>query len=313
MPLLTQPGKVSKDYIEGKRQRYSNPFRFYLMVSIVFFLLIGLSESIDKYEALSKESKEVEKSLENTSKKNDVNERKKKLTQVKIDSVKKKIDKELEESYVPKIAREKILEQVENEAKDTIANNELEGDFNFGDKRIDDFTKHIRHNPGTNNVDVALDSLGYEKNFTNRFVFVKTKRLYLVTKNKENRAQFFNEVLSYGSIALFVFLPFFTLFLKLFYIRRKFTYIDHLLFVFHVQTVFFMLFSVFVLLQIFDIAPNIMLFALLFLVYLIIAMKKFYAQSFLKTFFKFILLNMVYFFVAGIGVVMVFLISFAMF
>jgi hypothetical protein len=313
VPLLTQPGKVSKDYIEGKRQRYSNPFRFYLMVSIVFFLLIGLSESIDKYEALSKESKEVEKSLENTSKKNDVNERKKKLTQVKIDSVKKKIDKELEESYVPKIAREKILEQVENEAKDTIANNELEGDFNFGDKRIDDFTKHIRHNPGTNNVDVALDSLGYEKNFTNRFVFVKTKRLYLVTKNKENRAQFFNEVLSYGSIALFVFLPFFTLFLKLFYIRRKFTYIDHLLFVFHVQTVFFMLFSVFVLLQIFDIAPNIMLFALLFLVYLIIAMKKFYAQSFLKTFFKFILLNMVYFFVAGIGVVMVFLISFAMF
>ena len=50
IPLLTKPGKVSRDYIEGKRQLYTNPFRFYLTVSIVFFLLVGLSSTINKYK-----------------------------------------------------------------------------------------------------------------------------------------------------------------------------------------------------------------------------------------------------------------------
>ncbi|WP_420793206.1 DUF3667 domain-containing protein [Polaribacter ponticola] len=39
IPLLINPGKVSRDYIDGKRQRYTNPFRFYLTVSIIFFYL----------------------------------------------------------------------------------------------------------------------------------------------------------------------------------------------------------------------------------------------------------------------------------
>lgn len=42
IPLLTNPGKVSKDYKEGKRSRYSNPFRFYITVSIISFLILGL-------------------------------------------------------------------------------------------------------------------------------------------------------------------------------------------------------------------------------------------------------------------------------
>ena len=35
IPLLTKPGKVSKDYIEGKRARFVNPFQLYLNVSII--------------------------------------------------------------------------------------------------------------------------------------------------------------------------------------------------------------------------------------------------------------------------------------
>ena len=37
IPLLSQPGKVSKKYIEGKRARFVNPFQLYLNVSILFF------------------------------------------------------------------------------------------------------------------------------------------------------------------------------------------------------------------------------------------------------------------------------------
>lgn len=37
--LLFHPGKISRDYIEGKRMRYANPFRFYLSASIIFFII----------------------------------------------------------------------------------------------------------------------------------------------------------------------------------------------------------------------------------------------------------------------------------
>ncbi len=47
IPLLTSPGKVSKDYIEGKRARFVNPFQLYLNVSIIFFLVLGISNKMN--------------------------------------------------------------------------------------------------------------------------------------------------------------------------------------------------------------------------------------------------------------------------
>ena len=43
IPLLIKPGKVSRDFIEGRRARYTNPFQFYISVSIVFFLILFLN------------------------------------------------------------------------------------------------------------------------------------------------------------------------------------------------------------------------------------------------------------------------------
>ncbi|MDO6740195.1 MULTISPECIES: hypothetical protein [Polaribacter] len=162
-------------------------------------------------------------------------------------------------------------------------------------------------------MDVALDSLGFEKNFTNRFLFTRAKTLYSFTEDEDSRDQFFSQILSSGSISLFILLPFFTLFLKFFYIRRKFGYIDHLIFVFHIQTVFFMLFAIFFLLKICGLKPELWIFTILFLLYLIIAMKKFYQQGYIKTFMKFMLLNFSYSIVATIGIIFVFVISFALF
>lgn len=215
---------------------------------------------------------------------------------------------------IPKSAKKKILEEVEKSAKDTISkSNDDEINVNFGgDSRLDKFVKYQKKYPDSK-IDQALDSLGYDKNFTNRFIYTRAKHVNRFTKSKESREEFFSEVLSYGSIALFIFLPFFTLFLKFFYIRRKYTYVDHLIFVFHIQTVFFMLFSIFFLLEIFGLNPKSWIFLLLFLLYLIIAMKQFYEQGYFKTILKFLLLNLSYFIIGFIGVIFVFLISFALF
>ncbi|WP_397447347.1 hypothetical protein [Polaribacter sp. R77954] len=271
--------------------------------------MIGLSKTIDKYEALTNEA---EQDIVQEDQKEAIKGEKEVLTQAKIDSIKEKLDNDLKKSFIPEIAREKILAEVEKSAKDSVTLSNGGNKINLAGTRLDDFARYVKKYPDSK-IDVALDSLGYEKNFTNRFLYTKAKRINSFTDNEDSREEFLGEVLSYGSVALFVFLPFFTLFLRLYYIRRKYTYVDHLIFVFHIQTVFFMLFSIFVFLQIFEIEPNIGVFLLLFLLYLIIAMKNFYQQSYLKTFLKFILLNISYLFVGVIGVVLVFLISFAMF
>tara|TARA_R110000868_G_scaffold306734_4_gene568154 strand:+ start:24419 stop:25186 length:768 start_codon:yes stop_codon:yes gene_type:complete len=43
--LFLKPGKVTREYIEGKRAQYLPPLRIYLSISIVYFLLVQWSES----------------------------------------------------------------------------------------------------------------------------------------------------------------------------------------------------------------------------------------------------------------------------
>jgi hypothetical protein len=39
IPLLARPGRLTRDYLEGRRARYMPPFRMYLVLSLVFFLI----------------------------------------------------------------------------------------------------------------------------------------------------------------------------------------------------------------------------------------------------------------------------------
>lgn len=309
IPLLIKPGVVSKNYIDGKRQRYSNPFRFYLTVSILFFLILGLSKSIDTFNELKSGSSSKKTNLITFD--DDNNDKKNK--KVDIDSLKNAVNKELKESWIPldSIKRKKIVDKIGKEANDStkrIARSKI----NLNGIDLNDYLKFQKEHPKTN-IDEALDSLHKEKTFFNRFLYNRAKVVNSLMEKGESQEQFLSQLLSYGSVALFVFLPFFTLFLKLFYIRRRYTYVDHLIFVFHTQTVFFMLLSIYFLMEIFGAKPELWVFTMLFLLYLIIAMKKFYQQGYLKTFVKFLLLNLSYSIVGSIGIVFVLLISFALF
>jgi hypothetical protein len=309
VPLLIKPGVVSKNYIDGKRQRYSNPFRFYLTVSILFFLILGFSKSIDKFNELKSGSSSKETNLITFD--DDNNDKKNK--NIDIDSLKNAVNAELKESWIPidSIKRKEILDKIAEDANDsikTIAKNKID----FNGIKLNDYLKFQKEHPKTN-IDEALDSLHKEKTFFNRFLYNRAKVVNSLMEKGESQQQFLSQLLSYGSVALFIFLPFFTLFLKLFYIRRRYTYVDHLIFVFHTQTVFFMLLSIYFLMELFGSKPQLWVFAMLFLLYLIIAMKKFYQQGYFKTVVKFLLLNLSYSIVASIGVVIVLLISFALF
>ncbi|WP_368735869.1 DUF3667 domain-containing protein [Polaribacter sargassicola] len=307
IPLLTKPGKVSRNYIDGKRQRYTNPFRFYLTISIIFFLILGLNKTLDKFN-------EFKNGNIKTNSKNlitfDDNENAK---DIDIDSLRTTINNELKNTWIPidSIKRKQIVDKAIEDAKDstkTVSKNKI----NFSNLQIDNYISFQKEHPNLE-TDIALDSLNSEKTFFNRFLYSRAKVLNTFMDQQDSQEQFINQMLSYGSIALFIFLPFFTLFLKLLYIRKKYTYVDHLIFVFHTQTVFFMLISIYFLLEIFRINPKFWIFTILFLIYLFLGMKNFYKQGYLKTFVKFCFLNTTYFFISCIGITIVGLLSFALF
>lgn len=264
---------------------------------------MGLSITKKKYESFAKDSKttfskKTEKKSEKATKKN-------------INSIIKKTNTQLDKPFIPDVAKKIVLEELENQAKDTTKSSNEDVTIQFGSvTRLDKFGVFNKKNPGIP-MDDALDSLKFEKNFTNRFLYTRVKAVNSFNESEESKERIFSQMLSYGSVALFILLPFFTLFLKLYYIRRKYTYVDHLIFVFHTQTVFFMLFTIFMLFEIFGLNPPLWIFTILFLLYLVLAMKNFYQQGYFKTIAKFMLLNFSYFIVAVMGGVIILIISFA--
>lgn len=48
--LIARPGRITRDYLKGKRARYMPPFRLYIIASLIFFLLIpGIDQVSDGF------------------------------------------------------------------------------------------------------------------------------------------------------------------------------------------------------------------------------------------------------------------------
>jgi hypothetical protein len=291
--------------------RYANPFRFYLTISVLFFLIIGATESYDKFEEYRKgkvktdATPSINSQIDIAASTLDPNSPN---FNTNINEALKKIDstdrKELLKT-TPSVKLDSIK-------KDTITNKN-QNVISFL-PNWSKFSKFQRKYPKVE-IEDALDSLSVEHTFFNRFLYSRVKAAYEMGDNDNDKlTQLKKQFISYVSISLFVFLPLFTLFLKLFYVRRKYTYVEHLVFVFHTQTVFFLLSIIFYLVYYFK--PNdymIGIFLLLFVIYLYLAMRKFYQQRRFKTFLKFVLINFSFFIISTIGAITIALITFMMY
>lgn len=299
--LIMHPGKVSREYIDGKRFRYANPFRFYLTISIIFFVFLGF---ITKYEKLRGKVASRNIIQINTDNGTDTKEKLTKDFNKKFDSIKEAHPdnadlKDLETNIIKPLLKDSDIKN----------NNPNLDSLSLGKENSVLAKKIIRYNKFYNShenlpVDKALDSLGEAQTFWNGFYYSKIVSFYKIKEGKAN--SLINKIMSNLSIALFILLPIFTLFLKLFYIRRRLNYMEHLIFVFNTQSVFFLLMILLLFTTLFtesNTAP--VIFVLIFLVYLFLALRKFYKQGWFKTFIKFNLLNLVYSTLATIGIVIV--------
>ena len=290
IPLIFKPGKVTREYIEGKRTYYANPFRMYLSVSIVFFLLVGFMGTIDDLKAKKTYDEEDEKDLkeldsllfspESPEKVNDsiAHFNDSLHTLKKIDTLKKDID---------------IAISFDSLSQNTDRNNL----FN----KIDLFVKYDRKNNDVK-IDDALSDLGYENNFWNHFYYTRAQNLNKFLKDEDYRKTYADNLISKLSIAIFFLLPVFTFFVWLFYLKKPYNYSEHMVFVFQVQTVLFFFLMVDVLVENLTSTDNFPVFLiLLFLLYLYLSMKRFYKQGWFVTLVKMLSLNFLYLILAVIG------------
>jgi len=185
---------------------------------------------------------------------------------------------------------------------------EIIGDKFF--KKMYAFMEYGNKNNDANAVE-ALEDLGYEKTYWNIFYYTKSQNINKMKDDPDFRKSYWDNIISKISVALFFLLPIFTLVLALLYIRNKYNYTEHLVFVFHVQTVFFiLLIFVIIMYRFIDSEWLVTSFILIFLFYLYKALRNFYQQGRIKTIIKYFILNIFYITLALIGGVVISFLAF---
>lgn len=301
--LLFNPGRISKDYINGKRMRYANPFQFYLSASIIFFLIAGIS---DRFEGVNLQEKddnfqnEVAKIQQDTTLQSELNKIPAlKQNNIQLDSLLKNIPnkkKKTEDSY-----------------KDVYHSQQELDTMNYVNRTSKKFTIFYRYYKATgeNSPEAVMTELQYANTKWNYWLYEKTVKFNLIYTNPKIFADYFVSKLPF---IIFFYLPVFALFIWLLYLRRPFNYMEHLVFAFHVQTTLFVLYIiVYSIDYLLNFEWGITIANTVFTFYLYKSMRNFYGQGRVKTILKFIFLNIIFFTLAIIAAIVAIIVSFSIF
>lgn len=262
--LLFKPGKISKNYIEGKRSRYANPFRFYLSVSIIYFLIQGLVLMVEKennFIHLNKKENE-------------------KVVAINLDKDTIKVDStSLNTSTLP-------YEYIKESSLDTLGY--LDKQFTKWSYFQDFYDKTQISDP-----DLALDSLKYKKTGFNKWLYSKNNS---VKKIEEDPISFLSYLQSKVPFFIFFFAPIYALFFWLIYAKKKYNYMEHLVFIFHIFGFVFLALLICLIPEFLlktDFLSGIF-FVIIGPFYLYKALRNFYKQSRIITLIKFVILNITF-------------------
>jgi len=348
--LFKYPAKVPLDYIHGKRVRYSNPFRFLVQVSIIYFLLAGIIEfvfhpdtnfiKVDKSKKDTSIEKEVESkvyqkldSLDQLMHFTDLLN-KPDLTPKQKDSIAQKVlenksllslspkrhlkfsygavqmetgmissyfsgylkDKNLSYTYFPKL-----------KDKDKFENNSIINKIKNMFGLVDQLPyKEMNENK-------IIKKLGIKNSISNKIAVIIPKRINSVINNPESRNAYKRAITSKITLGLFFVLPLFGLFVYLLYYKQGFSYTETLVFIFYLQSVYFMVLS---LELFFSLTPLVFSYYLAifteiwFIYFLVKNFKAFYRQKTLKNILKVNLLVIpVYLILTAMGMLIISVLS----
>jgi hypothetical protein len=202
IPLIIRPGQLTRDYLEGRRARFMPPFRMYLVLSIVFFLVAFFDPREELgllYEPQAPSATESEE---------DANE---------ADAIRAEIFRDLAEEGI-------IIDQP---GSTDVASDAKSEDGNDGDS--------------DSNCDVDdINSADLPDWLASRLTEERLKLMCDRIIADDGKA-FGKKLLENVPAALFVLLPLMALVLKILYPLSKRYYVEHLLFVVHNHSFIFLI------------------------------------------------------------------------
>jgi len=321
--LLFKPGVITRNFTSGKRMRYANPFRFFLSVSIIYFLLSGFLDFIQIADAESEENP----SLQNIFNFQDDDDQ----AEIPLDSI--NYYKTLALNTKDKDSLEQLPLIYRRESSLDTLNFVSRTAFKL--KMFHIFSLQTK----VENPYQALDSLEYSKSKLNVWLYDREKGLKRIQENPVAFGQYLAKKIP---VFLFFLAPLFACFFLLLYyksesvrfhknklrvtsrkklqslfktpyiggfclyclatlrsvfvVKRSYNYMEHVIFIFHIFT---FLFLVLLLLLVPEFLMGSSLLSGLFIsfvapFYFYKALRNFYQESRLRTLMKFFILNIVF-------------------
>ena len=280
IPMMVRPGRLTHDYLQGRRARYMPPFRMYLVLSVLFFV-VAFFEPREQLGLLFEPEPELT-TEEATS--DALDQKQAILDELAADGI---------------VIGSELTEEIE-------ALEDVGEEFNAG-FRID------TDEDGDCEVDVT-DLEDLPDWLARRLTVERLQRICERTQIDGGKA-FLDKLLDNVPAALIILLPLMALVLKALYPLSKRYYVEHLLFFVHFHAFFFLILSLQILfmrlsalLQIPETIAIITVVIASFYVpaYLFVAMRRVYGQGRIITFIKYIALVISYclgFFATMLGAV----------
>jgi hypothetical protein len=268
VPLIVRPGRLTRDYLLGRRARFMPPFRTYLVLSVIFFLVAFFDPREELgllFEPAAEPTGEVEESPQ---------------TGV-----------EIRERVLGELAEEGII---------------VEGEQPSEDREEDDpNSANVNLSAGEANVNCDPSDIGSADIPDWLSGRITPERLQVMCERitADDGSALFDKLLDNVPAALFFLLPLMALVLKILYPLSKRYYVEHLLFVVHYHAFFFLILTLQILFARFatlagipeDTSDIVIIGAALYIpIYLFRAMQRVYAQGAMVTSLKFVFLTFSY-------------------
>lgn len=285
--LLLKPGSITKAYINGKRVSYTNPFRFLLSLAIIFFLILGVTGNFEQMDQMTDSVNIDSFDLKST---------------IDTMSFETAEEKEIALSTIDSLNLGELLVNYQ-QAIDSNITSDPAAYFKSIDsnnspyrvlKKLHFFRNTFKFGQ-TKNFDQISSKFNIEPTNENKLTFALANSL---SRIEQQPSLFVRNFISRIPFSIFFFLPVFSFFIWLMYIRKSYTYTDHLIFSFHNTSLLFILLIISYLIDnVFNTNSN-WLFMSVFSIYLFQAMRRFYEQGVFKTIVKYLSLNAIFFILA---------------
>ncbi|TAF10026.1 MAG: DUF3667 domain-containing protein [Flavobacteriia bacterium] len=269
--LFSKPGIAAREFCEGKRHHHANPFRLFLSISIILFIVMDFGS------ALKDSSQEAENRNTNTKISDSLKTNLTSNSNPELINLNKKPTKEFHRDSIYKAS------ELGNDSES----------LNHLNLKLTIFRNYNIKNSSLSN-EQALKNLGFKNNRVNRYLYEKAKSL----KSNDVLREMGDYILAKLPFLIFLSIPFIALIFWVAYYSKEVNYTDHLVFTYNFYSFVFICLLIFEFISLISEDLSIFLvgtsFSILFPIYLYKSLRNFYQNSRWKTIFKFILLNILF-------------------